>query len=75
MQGEFDEDPISPGLTPGSVLTPNLREIPIVIDGVKYSEEAKKIIVKRYKKDNVHVSVPIVTYLPLKIEDLHNSNF
>ena len=37
-----------------------------MIDGVRYSEKAKKIVVKRYKKDNIHVSVPIVSYLPLR---------
>ena len=56
-------------------MTPNLKEIPIIIDGVKYSEDAKKIVVRRYKRDNVHVSVPIITYLPLKVDDLPNSKF
>jgi len=56
-------------------LSPNLREIPIVIDGVKHSEDAKKIIVKRCKKDNMHVTVPIITYLPLRVDDIHNSKF
>jgi hypothetical protein len=43
-----------------------------MIDGVRYYEKAKKIIVKRYKKDNIHVSVPIVSFLPLKTDDLAN---
>jgi hypothetical protein len=63
------------GLAPGQTLSPNLREIPIVIDGVKHSEEAKKIVVKRCKKDNMHVTVPIITYLPLRVDDIHNSKF
>ena len=28
------------------------EDIPIYIDGVRYSEKAKKIIVKRYKKES-----------------------
>ena len=54
-------------------MTPNIREIPIIIDGVKYSEDGKKIVVRRYRRDNVHVSVPVITYLPLKVDDLHNT--
>ena len=50
----------------GTLLSANPRDIPIVIDGVQYSEEAKKIVVKRYKKDNVHISVPLVSFLPLR---------
>lgn len=46
-----------------------------MIDGIKYQEEARKIVIKRYKKDNIHVSMPIVTYLPLKQVDLPNSKF
>ena len=46
-----------------------------MIDGVKYIEKAKKIVVKRFKKDNIHVSVPIVTYLPLRQDDISNYKF
>ncbi len=49
--------------------------IPIFIDGREYNEEASKIVVKRYIKDNVHVTVPIVTFLPLRMDDLPNSKF
>lgn len=50
----------------------NIEDIPIKIDGIKFNEKAKKIVIKRYKKDNVHVSVPIVSYLPLKCDNLPN---
>ncbi len=59
----------------GVTFTPMINQIPIYIDGIEYTEEAKKIVVKRLKKDNVHVSVPIVTYLPLKMDDLPNLHF
>ena len=45
---------------------------PIVIDGVKFSEKPKKLVIKRFRKENIHVSVPIVSYLPLKCDDLFN---
>jgi hypothetical protein len=62
------------GLPPGSTLdSSNLARIPIRIDGVKYSENAKKIVIKRYRKDNVHVTVPVMTFLPMKVDDLSNS--
>lgn len=58
------------------VLSEGLKDFPLYIDGIDFSgEEAKKIVIKRLKKDNVHVSVPIVTYLPLKLDDLPNSHF
>jgi hypothetical protein len=62
-------------IPPGVNFSPSIRDIPIYIDGIEYREEAKKIVVKRFKKDNVQVSVPIVTYLPLKMDDLPNLHF
>ncbi|CDW82225.1 UNKNOWN [Stylonychia lemnae] len=49
-----------------------LENIPLVIDGQKYEESAKKFIIKRYKKDNIHVSIPLATFLPLRIDDIFN---
>ena len=62
-------------LPQGSKLDCDISAIPIFIDGIKYEENAKKIVVKRYKKDNVHVAVPIVTFLPLRLDDLTNFKF
>jgi hypothetical protein len=47
-------------------------DIPIIIDGNKINEPAKKLVIKRFKKDNIQVHVPVVTYLPLKSDDLPN---
>lgn len=60
-----------------NITKPNRRveEGQIVIDGVKYFEHPKKIVVKRFKKDSVHVSVPVVSFLPLKSDDLFNQRF
>lgn len=44
----------------------------MMIDGIKIDEPAKKLVIKRFKKDNVQVHVPVVTYLPLKSDDLPN---
>lgn len=62
-------------LPPGVTFSPNIKDIPIFIDGIEHREDSKKIVVKRLKKDNVHVSVPIITYLPLKMDDLPNLHF
>lgn len=63
------------GLEPGAVLSTNLKEIPIYIDGVKYNSNAKKIVIKRFKKDNIQTSIPLVSFLPLKQDNLTNSSF
>eukprot|EP00347_Sterkiella_histriomuscorum_P023566 403334151 len=52
-----------------------VSSVPLIIDGNQIKEkDAKKFVIKRYKKDNIHVSVPIMSYLPLRSDDLINQN-
>jgi len=48
------------------------ERIPIVIDGVKYEDNVEKVVVRRCKKENSFVTLPIMSFLPLRQDDLVN---